>query len=177
MEIYTYQIKVYKIFWDDDPNFYIGSTKEKRLSNRMTAHRRDALAGKPCRVSQMIKKKGGCNYVQIASCMVANRDEQRIFEQHWIDTLRPTLNQKRAYTDMKAYKRKYMREYYHKRKEKEKQKQKEKEKEKKKVPRAEKLALLNRIYEEHNGNITNTELRRKARLGSRIVNEFTKSKR
>ena len=115
MEDGKYEIKIYKIWYDDDPDeFYIGSTKEQRLSNRMTAHRRDGNNNKPCRISQLIHTKGNdFQYVQIASCMVSSSDEQRLFEQHWIDRLKPPLNQRRAHTDMKEYKKKYMREYYH----------------------------------------------------------------
>jgi len=37
--------------------------------------------------------------------MVSNKDEQRMFEQQWIDKLKPTLNQNRAYgMDIDRYK-------------------------------------------------------------------------
>jgi len=37
------------------------------------------------------------NYIQITSCMVSNKDQQRMVEQVWIDHLMPTLNSYRAY--------------------------------------------------------------------------------
>jgi len=115
MEERKYEVKVYKIWYDDDPEeFYVGSTKEKRLANRMSKHRQDGKNGKHCKISQLIHEKGNdFEYVQLASCLVSNSDERRMFEQQWIDKLKPTLNQKRAFTDMKEWKKNYSREYYH----------------------------------------------------------------
>ena len=46
MEESKYKIKVYKIWYEDAPDeIYIGSTKESRLSNRMTWHRSSAKSG------------------------------------------------------------------------------------------------------------------------------------
>ncbi len=115
MEERKFEVRVYKIWYEDAPDdFYVGSTKEKRLANRMSSHRKDGQFGKPCKISQLIHEKGvDFEYVQLASCFVSNSDERRMFEQQWIDKLKPTLNQKRAFTDMKEYRKVYSREYYH----------------------------------------------------------------
>jgi hypothetical protein len=128
----TYEIKVYKIWWEDTPeDFYIGSTKHDALSKRMSCHRKDAKRGRTPKIQQTMREKGyDFKYCLIASCMVSNKDEQRLFEQQWIDKLNPTLNDRRAHTTIeqvkqrqKAYKQKpevkqmakeYQKEYYKK---------------------------------------------------------------
>ena len=116
-----YEIKVYKIWYEDDPDeFYIGSTKHDALSKRMSMHRRDAKKGKKSKIYQTIREKGGdFKYIQIASCMVSCKDEQCAFEQEWIDRLNPTLNMMRAHgRDIERYKQyEQSPEYKQKRKE------------------------------------------------------------
>jgi hypothetical protein len=107
-----YEIKVYKIWYDDTPEeFYIGSTKHNALSKRMSVHRDKGKKGMKSKLYQFIRSKGGdFEYIQVASCMVSCKDEQRAFEQHWIDKLNPTLNSNRAYTTIeinKQYKKEY----------------------------------------------------------------------
>jgi hypothetical protein len=111
-----YEVKAYKIWYDDEPDeFYIGSTKERLISKRVSKHRSDGYIGRNSAIAQLIHKKGSdFNYVQIDSCMVSNSDQRRMFEQYWIDKLKPTLNQKRAHSIRKEYRRQYSREYYHK---------------------------------------------------------------
>jgi hypothetical protein len=94
-----YEIKVYKIWYEDAPEeFYIGSTKHDALSKRMSVHRKNVKTGGKSKLYQLIRSKGGgFLYSQIALCMVSCKDEQRAFEQHWIDKLNPTLNSNRAY--------------------------------------------------------------------------------
>ena len=101
----TYEIKVYKIWYDDCPDeFYVGSTKSG-LSKRMTDHRNKVRQGKPSTIYALMREKGLNNfkYVQVASCMVESIDEQRQFEQHWIDELKPTLNEIKAYATEEDY--------------------------------------------------------------------------
>jgi len=96
-----YEIKVYKIWYDDAPDdFYIGSTKHDRLSKRMKQHRTSAKADSNLKIHRLMREKGITNfqYVQLASCMVKNKDEQRAFEQRCIDKLSPKLNSIRAFT-------------------------------------------------------------------------------
>jgi hypothetical protein len=96
----SYEIKVYKIWYDDEPeNFYIGSTKYRQLAKRMGYHRGQVNLGKTSKLYTTIREKGINNfrYVQIASCMVNNFDEQRMFEQHYLELLKPTLNMIRAF--------------------------------------------------------------------------------
>jgi hypothetical protein len=47
-----------------------------------------------------MRAKGDVNfqYCLLGSCMVRNKDEQRLYEQTWIDRLNPTLNNNRAYS-------------------------------------------------------------------------------
>jgi hypothetical protein len=95
----TYEIKVYKIWYEDCPEeFYIGSTK-MGLSRRMAEHRSKVKSGRTSTIYSLMRTKGINNfkYVQVASCMVENIDEQRQFEQQWINELRPTLNTNRAF--------------------------------------------------------------------------------
>ncbi len=109
----TYEIKCYKIWWEDNPDeFYIGSTKHDALSKRMGQHRSNARACGTSKIYQTMREKGyDFQYIQLASCMVSNRDEQLAFEQQYIDQLKPTLNTQRAHGfDIDRYQQ-YNREY------------------------------------------------------------------
>ena len=120
-----YEIKCYKIWYEDEPEeFYIGSTKYDRLSRRMAGHRYHANHGSKSKIYQTMRLKGinSFSYRLIASCMVTCSDEQRSFEQHWIDTLKPTLNSYRAYASVE-YVKQYNKDYYHKPERKQKQKE------------------------------------------------------
>jgi hypothetical protein len=103
----SYEIKVYKIWYDDEPeNFYIGSTKYRQLAKRMAYHRGKVKLGNTSKLYTAIREKGinNFNYIQIASCMVNNFDEQRMFEQEYLDLLKPTLNMIRAFTSEEVIK-------------------------------------------------------------------------
>jgi hypothetical protein len=109
-----YKIQVYKIWYEDEPDeFYIGSTKKKRLSQRMAGHRDAVKRGKTSTIYNLMRTKGvdDFKYVLIASCMVTCREEQLQFEQQWIDTLKPTLNSNRAYNS-EGYNKEYNKDYY-----------------------------------------------------------------
>lgn len=113
MDTAQYEIKVYKIFYEDTPDtFYIGSTKKPKLSQRMSIHRRDARKGKNSLIYRTMREKGinEFKYVLIASCMISNIDEQRAFEQSYIEKLKPTLNMNKAYCSNEERKD-YMKEY------------------------------------------------------------------
>jgi hypothetical protein len=89
-----YPTHAYKIWYADAPDeLYVGSTKE-RLSRRMTAHRAAARKGEPPLIYQTMRAKGVNNfeYRLLGTCMVRNMDEQRMYEQSWMDRLNPTLN-------------------------------------------------------------------------------------
>ena len=96
-----YEIKIYKIWWEDAPDeliIYFGSTKEKRLSNRITCHRKHCKSGLNNRLYQVMREKGyDFKYCQLVVCLVLNGDEQRMLEQQCIDKLKPPLNMNRAY--------------------------------------------------------------------------------
>ena len=107
-----YEIKVYKIWYEDEPDeFYIGSTKYDRLSRRMDNHRCTCRFGKEeSRLYETMREKGINNfkYIQIASYMVYNSDERRMFEQKWIDKLKPSLNRYKAYSTKEDRRQSYM---------------------------------------------------------------------
>jgi len=101
-----YKINVYKIWYDDDPdNIYVGSTKGK-LSSRMADHRCQAKKGSSSKLYNFIRSKGEqvFKYVLLESYLVECMDEQRKFEQYWVDQLKPRLNSRRAYCSKGDYK-------------------------------------------------------------------------
>ena len=63
-------------------------------------------------------------YILVSSCMVSNRDEQRLFEQSVINDMNPNLNQNRAYRT-EDQKIEYQKEHYKENKEQIKEYQKE----------------------------------------------------
>jgi len=90
-----YEVKAYKIYWEDEPDiFYIGSTKQRSLATRMSTHRSEARGfRKQSKFYNFMRGKGlNFKYVLLGSCMVHNMDEQRMFEQTYIDSLKPSLN-------------------------------------------------------------------------------------
>ena len=108
-----YKIRVYKIWYDDCPEeFYIGSTKEKHLSERMTEHRKSCRRGKGANLYIRMREKGinEFKYVQIAWADVSSKEEQRQIEQTYMDQLKPTLNMVRAIRK-EGTRQEYMKEY------------------------------------------------------------------
>jgi len=94
----SYEIKVYKIYFLDCDDFYIGSTKSP-LSRRMTEHRAAVRKGSNYKVYNFIRSKNmNFEYILVSSCMVSNKDQQRQFEQSVISEMKPNLNKIRAHT-------------------------------------------------------------------------------
>jgi hypothetical protein len=94
-----YSINAYKIWYADDPEeCYVGSSKNT-LSRRMADHRNAARRGRTSLIYRTMREKGinTFQYVLLGTCMVRNKDEQRMYEQQWIDQLNPSLNKNRAY--------------------------------------------------------------------------------
>lgn len=93
-----YPIFIYKIFWGDSPEFYVGSSKQK-LSNRMTEHRKRCKKGNDSKLYKFMEEKGvnSFQYTLLATHSVISIDEQRMYEQKAIDELKPTLNSNRAF--------------------------------------------------------------------------------
>ena len=93
-----YKINVYKIWWADDDNFYVGSTKNT-LSKRMSKHRTDCRAGGEQKIYQVMREKGinSFQYVLLGWSMVSSFHEQRMVEQSYISRLNPTLNSRKAF--------------------------------------------------------------------------------
>jgi len=108
-----YQIKVYKIWYEDCPEeFYIGSTKKKYSSERMCWHRKDCRRGNSSKLYNLMREKGmnSFKHVQVAWSNVSNIEEQRMVEQRYLDQLKPTLNMVRAIrkeTTTKEYNKQY----------------------------------------------------------------------
>jgi hypothetical protein len=113
----SYQVIAYEIYYPDKPEEkYVGSTKYRLLSMRMSKHRADAKKGSNCKLHELMRLKGINNFIYkpLATCMVGNFTEQTIFEQHWIDQMKPTLNSQRAHgRDVERYKE-YQKEYQQK---------------------------------------------------------------
>ena len=96
-----YNVNVYKIWFDDAPDdFYIGSTK-RTLSQRMSNHRFKCRKGSGVgsKLYNIMREKGVNNfkYILVDSSMVTCSDEQRKFEQKYMNELKPTLNTVRAF--------------------------------------------------------------------------------
>ena len=140
-----YEIKVYKIWFADAPDaIYIGSTK-RTLAQRMGGHRRDASKGvKTSLICRTMREKGVNNfeYCMLGSCIVSDKDQQRMFEQTYIERLKPTLNTNRAYStedDYKQKQREYQRTPEYRQREKERKQtpdQKQKKQERDRIRRA-----------------------------------------
>lgn len=99
----SYEVRAYKIFWDDCDDTYVGATKAT-LAKRMAGHRiycRKQVGEIPYELYRVMAEKGDRNfkYVLVATRMVSNSDEKRRFEQEWIDKLKPSLNMFRAHIE------------------------------------------------------------------------------
>lgn len=111
MEQKKYKISIYKIWWNDCEDMYIGGTKVL-LSKRMSKSRYQCKKGSKTKLYDAIRKNGyNFNYVMIESFMVCNRDEQRMHEQTYIEKFNPSLNMMRAYRT-KEEKKEYNTKYY-----------------------------------------------------------------
>ena len=96
-----YNISIYKIYFEDCDDFYIGSTKQK-LCYRMLNHRKTMkeVNRKSKLYTLMREKQGIFKYVLIATHKVSSFEEQRMREQEWVDKLKPTLNILNPYTSI-----------------------------------------------------------------------------
>lgn len=107
----TYKINVYKLWWNDNDDMYVGSTKE-RLSKRMSGHRASCkrIGDGGCFLYKKMKENGtDFKYVLLESADVSNTDEKHLLEQKHIDLLHPNLNSNRAHTskeDERLYQKK-----------------------------------------------------------------------
>ncbi len=94
-----YKVSVYKIYWDDSDDIYIGSTKQK-LSYRVATHRarskKNSNFKKNCRLHLKMAESLDFKYVLIDSATVSSADEKKRLEQKYIDELKPKLNMIRA---------------------------------------------------------------------------------
>ena len=103
----SYPIKCYKIWWEEKPEIgeYVGSTKQK-LSTRMVHHRRSAKKNQSGKIYNAMRSYGGgFKYVLLGEYPVENYDQQRMYEQNWMDELKPALNMIRSYRTVEDHKR------------------------------------------------------------------------
>ncbi len=112
----TYKIKVYKIYWNDCDDLYVGSTKDS-LSNRIAQHRKECKSGKRKTKIYESMRKNNMNelrYCMIESYEVHDKDEQLKWEQYHASELQPNLNMYRCHNtheDYKKYKTNWAREH------------------------------------------------------------------
>jgi hypothetical protein len=95
----SYEVKAYKIWYEDEPNnIYVGSTK-RPLSERMGDHRQKVRQGRTSRIYNLMREKGvnDFKYVLLGTGRVSNFEQQRMFEEMWIKKLKPPLNMCKAY--------------------------------------------------------------------------------
>ena len=86
----------YKI-WFSDGDYYVGSTSQK-LSRRIVNHRSSARTGKMSVIYSKIRDMNfEFQYVSLGETTVESFEEQRRYEQAFIDDLNPPLNKNRAY--------------------------------------------------------------------------------
>ena len=139
-----YKIHCYKIWWVDCEDFYIGSTRV-RLSERMSKHRYECRNRKTqCSLFEAMKKNGinTFKYVLLESFEISNFDEQRKYEQYYIDKLKPTLNMIKSYRTLEQ-KKEYEKEYYKNNKNKWENIDKEEKKKRDKIYYERKSAVIN----------------------------------
>ena len=93
---YPCRAVAYKI-WFSDGQFYVGSTSQ-RLSRRIVNHRSRARAGVMTVICTKIRDMNfEFQYVSLGETTADSFEEQRRYEQSFIDDLNPPLNKKRAY--------------------------------------------------------------------------------
>jgi hypothetical protein len=94
------EVSVYKIYFDDYPDFYIGSTCQT-IRRRFGVHKSYCKTGKDKSLYNFIREHGGWEIVKheiIHIELVSCRREQNACEQRFIDELSPSLNIQRAYS-------------------------------------------------------------------------------
>ena len=99
---YLCEAKVYRIDWEDG-DFYVGSTKNPRLSTRIAYHRGSCKHGSTSKFYNKMRECGlhSFQYVILGSKIINNYEEQRKYEQEFINDLRPSLNTNSAYSPEK----------------------------------------------------------------------------
>ena len=86
--------KIYKIWWRDCTDVYVGSTRRLLLCDRMKGHRSKAKQGNTP-VHAAIRRNGPFEYDLLETVSCQNFDEARTHERRWADILDANLNQRR----------------------------------------------------------------------------------
>lgn len=91
----TYEVRVYKIYWMDSNDIFIGSTRQN-LSSTITKHR---WRSKQCQnfkrnsnLHLKMKDNMDFEYILLESGKVSSTDEKRQLEKKYILDLKPKLN-------------------------------------------------------------------------------------
>ena len=87
--------KIYKIWWRDCTDVYVGSTRRFLLCDRMKGHRERAKQGNPPPVHAAIRRNGPFEYDLLETVSCKNFDESRTHERKWAENLKANLNQRR----------------------------------------------------------------------------------
>ena len=94
-----YKVSVYKIYWEDSDEIYIGITRQK-IAYRVATHRSRSKKCNQyrnnCKVHLKMKDDINFKYVLLESAEVTSTDEKHKLEQKYIDDLKPKLNMIRA---------------------------------------------------------------------------------
>ena len=84
--------KIYKIWWRDSEDCYVGHTRNPLLSQRMSGHRANVKRGKPALVYAAIRRNGPFQYDLLETVFCQNFDEARSHERRWAENLGSNLN-------------------------------------------------------------------------------------
>lgn len=107
--------KIYKIWWRESSDCYVGHTRKPLLSQRMTGHRSGAKRGETSAVYAAIRKNGSFQYDILETVFCQNFDEARTHERRWMRELNANLNGYRPITTKEERKediRGYSKVYY-----------------------------------------------------------------
>ena len=97
--------RVYKIVYQPDPtNFYVGSTKlslQERWQDHVRTLSRPDHGSYNMPLYQFMREHSLSDFAmeELEASICADRKQQLMREQHWMDELKPTLNKIRAFLD------------------------------------------------------------------------------
>ena len=84
--------KIYKIWWRDSEDCYVGHTRHSLLSQRMSGHRANAKRGKLSPVYAAIRNNDPFEYDLLETVFCENFDRARTHERRWAENLGANLN-------------------------------------------------------------------------------------
>lgn len=105
-------ITIYKIYLDDKS--YIGSTGDKKITNRIRMHKYYADNGRDTKLYNFMRSNKDFNF-KILERKNVNPEQRQILEQKWIELEKPNLNNINSYLskeDLQKYQKEYYKKYY-----------------------------------------------------------------